>query len=224
MPTARPLVTALCLTRNRRSWLPHAIACFLRQDYEPREMLILADGEDVADLIPNDARVRHVRMVDGYYTIGGKRNAGTLLARGDIIATWDDDDHSEPERLTDQADVLMHSPAQVTGYQSMRFTDGDRWFLYTGVAALCVGTSLCYRREWALAHPFEDKQIHEDLAFTLVAGQAQVFAVSTRLDLMHASIHSGNTSPRPVDETSNWSRCEPPHYSWRRHAVEAAAC
>jgi hypothetical protein len=88
-----------------------------------------------------------------------------------------------------------------------------------------VGTSLAYRRGWALQHPFEDKHIHEDLAFTLVAGEAKMLAVSTRIDLMHATIHSGNTSPRPVEETGNWSACEPPAYSWRQHAkhkIEAA--
>jgi glycosyltransferase involved in cell wall biosynthesis len=217
----RPLVTALCLTRNRRNWLPQSIACFLRQDYEPREMLILADGDDVSDLIPRDtSRVRHVHVAEGF-TIGAKRNIGVRMAQGEIIATWDDDDHSEPGRMRDQTEILSHSPAMVTGYRSMRFTDGERWHLYSGNAALCLGTSLAYRRSWALEHPFEDQHIHEDLAFTLVAGQAKVLAISQRIDLMHATIHPGNTSPRAVEESGNWAPCDPPSYAWRRHSLHA---
>jgi O-antigen biosynthesis protein len=42
----------LCLTRNRRKWLPKAIQCFLDQTYPWRELLIVSDGEDVRDLVP----------------------------------------------------------------------------------------------------------------------------------------------------------------------------
>ncbi len=54
-----PLVTCLCLTRNRRAWLPRAIGCFLAQTYEERELLIVDDGDEgVTDLVPDDPRIR----------------------------------------------------------------------------------------------------------------------------------------------------------------------
>jgi glycosyltransferase involved in cell wall biosynthesis len=210
------LVTALCLTRNRRRWLPQAIACFLRQDYPEREMLILADGEDISDLIPGDLRVRHLRVGEGL-TIGAKRNLGTRYAAGNVIATWDDDDHSEPGRISDQVETLTRTGAMVTGYQSMHFTDSLNWWFYVGRPTFCVGTSLCYRREWATANPFQDLQIHEDLNFALTAGANKVFACSQRTDLMHATIHAANTSPREQVESVFWQRCDPPSY-WRTAA------
>ena len=53
-----PLVTCLCLTRNRRGFLPRAIECFVAQTYEERELLIVDDGDDsIADLAPADWRI-----------------------------------------------------------------------------------------------------------------------------------------------------------------------
>ena len=45
MNAEAPLVTCVCLTRNRREFLPRAIECFLAQTYEPRELLVLNDDK-----------------------------------------------------------------------------------------------------------------------------------------------------------------------------------
>jgi hypothetical protein len=45
-------VTCLCLTRNRPEWLPKAIKSFQSQTYRRRELMILADGQDVRHLVP----------------------------------------------------------------------------------------------------------------------------------------------------------------------------
>jgi hypothetical protein len=51
-------VTCLCLTRNRREWLPKAIACYQAQTHADRELLIVADSpEDFGDL-PDDRTIR----------------------------------------------------------------------------------------------------------------------------------------------------------------------
>ena len=57
------LVTCIMPTRNRRRFVPHAIECFLAQDYPHLELLVADDGEDaIADLLPADPRVRYLRM------------------------------------------------------------------------------------------------------------------------------------------------------------------
>src|SRR5690348_4458021 len=102
-----PLVTCLCLTRNRREWLPQAIVCFQLQTYEHRELLIVADGDDVSDLVPQeDSRIRLV-CSGSRLTIGAKRNYGCAHACGEIIAHWDDDDYSAQQRLTEQVALLL---------------------------------------------------------------------------------------------------------------------
>ena len=80
-------MTLLCLTKNRRRWLPQAIACFQRQTHKDAELLILADGEDVRDLLPaDDSRVRLIHL-ERPLNVGDKRNFGCERAAGHVIAT-----------------------------------------------------------------------------------------------------------------------------------------
>ena len=61
--TSRPMVSCIMATANRRSLVPQAIRYFERQDYPNRELIILDDGEDaIADLIPQDASIRYIRI------------------------------------------------------------------------------------------------------------------------------------------------------------------
>ena len=47
---------------DRPRFVPQAIAHFLQQDYEHRELIVLDDGvQSVEDLMPDDPRVRYVR-------------------------------------------------------------------------------------------------------------------------------------------------------------------
>jgi glycosyltransferase involved in cell wall biosynthesis len=196
-------VTCLCLTRNRRQWLPQAIQCWTLQTYANRELLIVADGEDVQDLVPaNDASIRLVHLA-AMAQIGDKRNLGCELARGSVIAHWDDDDYSAPERLADQVERLHATWKAVTGYHSMRFTDGQRAWRYQGSLHYAIGTSLCYRRAWWQVHPFPSQQVGEDNAFVQRAASQQQLATAEAGELMHATIHPGNTSPRPLSGP-NW--------------------
>lgn len=192
-------MTCLCLTRNRREWLPKAITCFLDQTYQNRDLLIIADGVSVSDLVPDDDRIRLVH-VDRSAQIGEKRNFGCSLATGEIIAHWDDDDFSAPERLDHQILRLNQSGKAVTGYRSMRFVreDGRAWqFNYP--AGKVLGTSLCYRRDWWEQNKFPAIHIQEDAEFVVMAyNQHQIDDVPGDLDLMYATIHGNNTSPRDL--------------------------
>jgi glycosyltransferase involved in cell wall biosynthesis len=195
-------ISCLCLTRNRREWLPQAIRCFEAQTHPDRELLIVADGVSVADLIPADPRVRLIEAPEGS-RIGAKRNLGCELAAGALVAHWDDDDFSAPERLADQAARLETTGAAVTGFHSMRFTDGSRWWLYQGERNYALGTSLFYRREWWKQHPFPVLQVGEDNQFVMEAAAAGQLAATVAGELMHATIHAGNTSPRIIG--SGWT-------------------
>ena len=191
-------MTCVCLTRNRREWLPKAIQYFQGQTYQNRELLILADGDEVSDLVPNDKRIRLIHL-EGHPEIGEKRNLGCQLTRGDIIAHWDDDDYSAPERLADQIARLRETGKSVTGYHTMRFTDGAKWWLFWSLPHRACGTSLMYKREWWERNRFPSKQVGEDVDFVVVAHTAGARISVDAGDMMHASIHPGNSSPRPLD-------------------------
>ena len=134
--------------------------------------------------------------------IGEKRNFGCSRAAGEVICHWDDDDWSAPERLARQIEMLAESGKAVAGFRSMRFTDGESWWKYEGPRDYALGTSLCYRREWQQAHPFPPVHVGEDNEFTTAAWNAGQLVSEDAGELMYATIHPGNTSPRSIG--SNW--------------------
>lgn len=192
-------MTCLCLTKNRRRWLPQAIACWRAQTYRNSELLILADGEDVRDAIPDDVRYVYCSKAA---TIGEKRNLGCELSGADVIAHWDDDDWSAPGRIAEQIDRLSRTGKSVVAYHSMLFRGNGETWLYTGQP---VGTSLCYRRDWWLGHKFAPVMVGEDNSFVAEARVRGVIDSVDAGDLMIASIHDGNTSPRQLSG-SNWRK------------------
>ena len=57
------MVSCIMPTFNRREFVAQAIQYFLAQDYPCKELVIVDDGtESVADLVPNDPRVRYLRL------------------------------------------------------------------------------------------------------------------------------------------------------------------
>ncbi|HXI42055.1 MAG TPA: glycosyltransferase family A protein [Bryobacteraceae bacterium] len=195
-----PLVTCMMLTRNRREWLPRAIACYQAQTYANRELLIVMDGEDVRDVIPADTdHSISVHYLSGAppMPIGAKRNFACGEARGEIIAHFDDDDFSAPGRLEDQVQRLLETGKSVTGYHAMRYTDGSNWWEYRNASiAYAVGLSLCYRRTFWERHQFREIQLGEDNIFVAEAAAAGELATADAGELMYGTIHAGNTSHR----------------------------
>src|SRR5260221_9141430 len=98
-----PLVTCICITRDRRDWLPQAIRCFRAQTYRRKELLIVGDSaEDVQGIDQFEGLMVTHLLAGNAPIIGAKRNAAIGLARGKLIAHWDDDDFSAPGRLSNQ--------------------------------------------------------------------------------------------------------------------------
>lgn len=168
--------------------------------------MILSDGEDVRDLVPTDDDSIRLIHLDRQLPIGEKRNYACSRARGEIIVHWDDDDHSAPGRISSQAGRLHVTGKACTGYHTMRFVDAaGNWWLYSGALCYALGTSLCYRKDWWQAHPFPALQIGEDSAFDAEAWISEQLVIVDAGDLMFATIHSGNSSPRNLTGAS-WKR------------------
>lgn len=193
-------MTCLCLTRNRRQWLPQAIRCYQTQTYPNRELLILADGADVRDLVPQDDFSIRLVHIGPPGTIGDKRNCGCEHAQGELIANWDDDDWSAPERLEQQVARLIASGKAVTGYHSMRNTDhSGNWWRYEGAPSYALGTSLLFRKDWWREHRFPSLQIGEDTDFAKAAYMVNQLISVDAGEVMYFSVHPGNTSPKNTE-------------------------
>ncbi|WP_437975557.1 glycosyltransferase [Sorangium sp. So ce295] len=197
-------------TFNRRAFVPQAIACFLAQDYEPRELIILDDGSDpVADLVPSDARIRY-RRLSRRLNVGQKRNLACAEARGEIIVHWDDDDWSAPFRISYQLAELIGDQADLCGAARILYWDEEHdrawWYSNASTPRLLAGNTLCYTRAHWSRRRFAPVQVGEDVRFVRASADAKQ-VVLTRADFLVARIHRDNVSPkRTVSPT--WQRAE----------------
>lgn len=87
----------------------------------------------------------------------------------------------------------------------MRFLDmaTDQWWLYMGEPDYALGTSLCYQRSFWMGNPFAAKMVGEDNEFVF-ANRRHLAAVDAG-EMMYATTHPGNTSPRNTNRSS-WQR------------------
>jgi glycosyltransferase involved in cell wall biosynthesis len=207
-----PLVSCIMPTADRRRFAPQAIRRFLGQDYPSRELVVVDDGADpVADLIPADPRIRYFRVEPGR-SLGGKRNLACHLARGALIAHWDDDDWAAPWRVSCQAGALMQAGADVCGIDRVLFLGptADRAWEYAYPAdepAWVHGASLCYRRELWQRNPFPDVDIAEDCDFLWSACPKTILRLPDNRFYV-GLIHAANASPKPADN-ARWRACPP---------------
>jgi O-antigen biosynthesis protein len=170
---ALPLVSCIMPTRGRREWVRQSIRYFLRQDYPARELIVLDDGDATcaADVV-DDPAIRYVRVPA--MSIGAKRNRACELARGELIAQWDDDDWYGTGRLSAQLAPLLANEADITGLSSDVFFDLTRWQFWSCTASLHRrlffadvhgGTLVFRRRVWEQLARYPDASLAEDAAF-----------------------------------------------------------
>jgi glycosyltransferase involved in cell wall biosynthesis len=197
-------------TADRRAFVPRAVAQFLAQDYEPRELVVLDDGaQPVADLMPADPRVRYVRD-DRKSPIGLKRNRLCELANGDLIVHWDDDDWMAPWRVRYQVEQLIARGADACGVDRPFFYDpAERraWqYVYPANAAPWVyGATLCYTKAFWRRNPFPQIAVGEDSRFVWARVPKAILALDDP-SFYVAIIHAGNTS-RKQTHGYRWRTC-----------------
>ncbi|MBA2646931.1 MAG: glycosyltransferase [Pyrinomonadaceae bacterium] len=209
--SSAPLVSCIMPTHDRRRFIPQAIRCFLRQDYPNLELLIVDDGvESIAASIPEDARVRRVRL-EQKMSVGAKRNLACEEARGEFIVHWDDDDWYPSWRVSAQMRALAEQPADVCGSSRLFFYEAATeraWeYRYTAPGARWVaGSTLAYRKSFWQRNHFPDVQVGEDSLFVWNGANAEIYDLADS-KLCVAGVHPGNTSPKETGGVF-WSSIE----------------
>jgi glycosyltransferase involved in cell wall biosynthesis len=184
-------------TRGRPEWAPQCVRHWEKQYWPETELIVIDDAD--APSFPDGLTGRRIQYhrTETRLTIGAKRNLAASLSSGLAIAHFDDDDTYAPDRITDQIERLLASHKSVTGYVNLHFTDGRHWWRNTNQPG-GFGASLCYWRAWWKTHPFPDLNHGEDWHFAQEATRARQFIAADAGAMMHATIHSANTSPRVI--------------------------
>lgn len=194
----KPLISCIMPTTPQRAhFAAEAIECYARQTYPVKELLI-DSGEG---------------------TIGAKRNRLISAANGQIIAHWDDDDLSSPDRLSSQCAHLLHTGAELTGYNAMLFAKFDTrqaWLYSSGIKSYAIGTSMMYWRDVASRRPFPDTSQCEDNEFLFALPRLRAVTQDGQ-GKMIARIHSGNTVQKLIGDCwqcGNWEDVKRAVKSW----------
>jgi len=122
----RPVdVTVVVPTHNRPALLPRAVASALAQDGAVRvEVLVVDDGSTPPAAVPDDPRVRLLRL-DPNRGGSAARNAGLAAAAGRWVTWLDDDDELLPGMLEACLTALSGSdlPAPVAAVAGLEVVD-----------------------------------------------------------------------------------------------------
>lgn len=227
----QPLVTAVLLTANRPEMTRRAIDSFWRQTYSNKNLLMLNSG----DTLSFPEFPLHLCTSSGK-SVGELRNLANAAGSGKIIAHWDSDDLSHPNRLAEQVALLQSSGRECVGYREVLFwntrgtsdagghlvtsTPGGEAWIYRNPydPSYCVGASLCYWRSAWERRPFEHVSAGEDTrwlmgvkslgfsAFGHPEAVAQGFI--DRDWRMVCQIHAGSTTQGtpPREKKAEWER------------------
>jgi glycosyltransferase involved in cell wall biosynthesis len=164
-----PKITCVTVTTGRCDKLKKAVACYLRQSYANKDLVIVSQGTSdqnatirthIASLGRPDISFFEARSD---LNLGTMRNTSVELATGEVVCQWDDDDLYHPDRLMLQYNVLRSNSAMVaTAYcDFLKYyeTTGDLyWCDWSGepLAAhryLC-GTVMFYKKMFGMFNSF----------------------------------------------------------------------
>jgi hypothetical protein len=95
--SSEPLVSCLCVTEDRSTFMPWLLWNYDRQTWQRKELMIL--DSSAHPFQPKErADIRVISSPHGS-SVARKRNRALLEASGEIVAWFDDDDWQHPERL-----------------------------------------------------------------------------------------------------------------------------
>ena len=119
-------VSCLTATYGRYSVLCEAVSCFIEQDYENKELIILNNHPVQLSCDLPQVTVYNEPI---YETLGDCRNRLIQLATGDYIRTWDDDDLYLPWAISQGIENIGDSPAWKPYYSWGWRVDRDEMYL-----------------------------------------------------------------------------------------------
>lgn len=194
-----PRISCVMVTADRAAIARRAVRCFLDQSWSNRELVVVDDGtEDYAPIlsaIPAD-RLIHYRIARSPdNNLGRLRNLSLDLARGELVAQWDDDDWYHPERLKRQAMALTGEKQACVLAATLMHLDAPGWLdrPYIGSLEPGVPGTILHRADAQARYPEERRG--EDSVF-LDHWSRDRLAVLDAPHLFLRAFHGSNTWER----------------------------
>ena len=146
------LISCLCPTKNKPEVVRKAIECFRDQVYKNKELVLVTDTEnpyleDLKVLVEEFSDNGDITLVEApaNSTLGALRNISVDSAKGEYVATWDDDDIHHIKRIALQYKRLKDSKREacyLTGTIIKDNTTGDVALSNVGYSNPCTMLAL----------------------------------------------------------------------------------
>lgn len=210
-PATRPFPAMLlsALTVTRPASLPHLAASFADlagQRGVDCELVVVHDGDAAFHVAVEEIARRcglraTIERATAGRTLGELRNLAVSLARGELVAQWDDDDRHHPERLARQAAALAeHGAAFAFLAEQLHWFPGrgelywEDWSTEAWPLDFVQGT-LVGRRDAMPAYPPLRRGEDTALCRSIVAAGATIARVRDAGWSYVYTFHGGNAFP-----------------------------
>lgn len=126
-------VSIISPTYNREERLRNLYHHFVHQTYPHIELIVLDDSpapsKYMQEIMKKDSRVLYERCAK--QSLGEKRNQLISLAKGEVIAHFDDDDHYQPQYIEKMLSALISANSdfiKLSSWLSLRELDQTIWY------------------------------------------------------------------------------------------------
>jgi len=194
-----PLVSCLCLTRNKPRHLARAITCFLGQTYEPRELVVVHRSDDaetkaVLERYADNGKIVPISLEkDPARTLGHLRNISIERCNGEYFCQWDDDDWYHEDRIRLQVAGALDNHQDASVLTHLLFFDVASGKAYLSNMRLWEGTLLCRKAALGTSVRYRALPRMEDSFFmNAVIEHARVYPLVAP-QLYIYEIHQSNT-------------------------------
>lgn len=211
-----PDVSVLCITKDRRVFMPLLKYCYMIQSYpeDKLELVIVDDGEDsIEDTLIGVPNVKYVRCDPGL-TISQKRNLAVQNAMYDILVTMDDDDVYPNNSILQRTAMMLMEPRKECAFcTTIPCYDITKYASFMNVPPTHLGMServseatlVFTRKFWEERHFDDSVHIGEGNAF--IRGREQMCREVSPQEVIVSLIHPKNTSARRLPENLESNGC-----------------
>jgi glycosyltransferase involved in cell wall biosynthesis len=193
-----PLISCLCVSSHRPEFLKRAIAYFLAQTYEEKELIIVSrekdpEYESIVNGYPG-SMVRYAGLgVSPDMTLGELRNISIEMSGGSYFCIWDDDDWYHHRRLEVQYEETARSckKGSILAYCIQYNEQTDRAFISDPI--FLPGSILCDKECMTNGILYPSLNTAEDTIFLKGLIQANFLFPIINPTLYIYRYHGGNT-------------------------------
>lgn len=221
-----PLISCICITDNRPSFLLKSILYFDQQNYPNTELVISypESDEGTRSIIAQLNALTDIRILavvrNNEISLGEARNQAVNRCNGAFVCMWDDDDIFFFTRIADQYNLLQGNGRyfQASVIPVITLFDASKECSYVSKSRYWNGTLLCKKQHF-LNNPCRHTD-HEECTPVIEFLVQQQLLMTSGLDrqLYVHIIHDTNQTNQhefrsPIDSTQSVPRAESEYYA-----------